>query len=149
MPRENEMPHFHNEKEWFNWAYNDLDYKAPEQVRERIHQLAEMYAKEPFSFKAPETVREILQEHAMKSHKAKVAANDPRWKVGVGVEPKNLNRVERILISIERGSKELRSAFEKYKSDPVKYKPQLANMVSDASVMASDCRTLLRTLGEE
>jgi len=145
------MPHFHNEKEWFNWAYNDLEYKAPEQVHERVHQLVEMYGKEPWAFKAPETVAEILHEYVHKKlHAAsKVAASDPRWKVGVGIEPKNLNRVERILLSIERGSKELRSAFEKYKSDPAKYKPQLDNMASDVSVMASDCRTLLRTLGEE
>ncbi len=79
----------------------------------------------------------------------KIAANDPRWKVAVANEPKNLQRVERIIVSIERGAKELRSSFDKYKSDPAKFKPQLDNMAHDASVLGSDVRTLLRSLGEE
>lgn len=45
------------EAEWFEWARNDLQYKAPEQVDERVEELATMYE----GARDRDTVVEILR----------------------------------------------------------------------------------------
>jgi hypothetical protein len=88
------VAHFPNEKAWFTWAFNDLDYKPPEQVRERIHQLAAIYDKQPWAFKAPETVTQLLMEHYQKRqrHAMKVAVKDARWKTASSDVPEQLRK---------------------------------------------------------
>lgn len=61
----------------------------------------------------------------------------------------NLPRLERIVTSIEAEAEQMRHSFDKYKSDPMKYKPQLANVEHSAFIISSDIRTLVRTLGRE
>jgi hypothetical protein len=78
----------------------------------------------------------------------KIAANDPRWKTAALDVPDHA-RLERIVSSLEHEVKDMRSALDKYKQDPAKYKPQLSNMEHGASIMSSDLRVLLRTLGKE
>lgn len=58
-------------------------------------------------------------------------------------------RLERIVSSLEHEVKDIRSALDKYKQDPAKYKPQLSNIEHGASIIGSDVRVLLRTLGKE
>lgn len=61
----------------------------------------------------------------------------------------NLPRLERVMASLESEVKQMRAALDKYKSDPAKYKPQLDNVAHGASIVGSDIRVLLRTLGKE
>lgn len=79
-------------------------------------------------------------------HRKKSAAGQVTAEVPKDI---NLPRLERIVASIEKEAKDMRVAFEKYKHEPERMKPQLQNMGHGAHILGNDVRVLLRTLGEE
>jgi ABC-type transporter Mla subunit MlaD len=57
-----------------------------------------------------------------------------------------IDRLERLVSSVEDKTQELRTAFNKYRHDPSKMAPQLSNMSSAASEISSNLRVINRTL---
>lgn len=55
-------------------------------------------------------------------------------------------RLDRLVASVEESAKNMRFSWDKYKSDPMKYKPQLENLEEFAVALRSTSGSLLRAL---
>lgn len=61
----------------------------------------------------------------------------------------NVHRLERLIESVEKEAKQMRSSLDLYKRDPGKYRPQIDNLVQSATSIQSAMRVILRSVPEK